>query len=112
MTNLRIAVLATCIVLANGAVAQDAAKKAEEQRQSSEMMKPQTNAPAAAPGSTMSAPMSEADRKAEEARKGSEMMKPQTNVPAGTSPSTSAPQSEADRKAAETQKKSEMMKPQ
>lgn len=111
MTNLRIAVLAACIVLANGAVAQDAAKKAEEQRQSSEMMKPHTNAPATAPGSTMAAPTSEAERRAEEARKSSEMMKPQTNVPAA-SPSTGAPQSEADRKAAETRQKAEMMKPQ
>ncbi len=112
MNNLRIAILATCVLLANGAVAQDAAKKAEDQRRSSEMMKPQTNAPAKTPGASQAAPMSEADRKAAEARRSSEMMKPQTNAPAGASSPSSSPGSQADRKAAEARKKSEMMKPQ
>jgi hypothetical protein len=112
MTKTHLLVFATSILVATSSFGQDAAKKAEEARRSSEMMKPQTQAPAMTPKS-MAKPMSEADRKAEEARKSSEMMKPQTGMPARSSAAPmTAPQSTADKKAAETQKKTEMMKPQ
>jgi hypothetical protein len=112
MTRSHLLVFAASIVVASSSFGQDASKKAEEARQSSEMMKPQTQAPAMTPKS-MAKPMSEADRKAEEARKSSEMMKPQTAAPSRSSATPmSAPQGAADRKAAETQKKTEMMKPQ
>ena len=49
MIKTRIAVLSTCLmVIAGGAFAQDNAKKAEELRRSSEMMKPPTDAPSGA----------------------------------------------------------------
>ena len=111
MTHSHLLVFATSILVATTSFAQDAAKRAEEQRQSSEMMKPQTHAPAKARNPTVT-PMSEADRKAEEAKKSSEMMKPPTAQQTRSNAAPmSAPESAADKKAAETQKKTEMMKP-
>jgi hypothetical protein len=105
-------ILATCILTAGGAMAQDAARRTEEIRQNSEAMKPQMNAPERATSSPMAAPVSEADRKAEEARMRSEAMKPETSAPASTARPATDPVSEADRKAAEARTRSEMMKPQ
>jgi len=110
MTTIGNLILTTCILMAGSAMAQDAAKRAEELRQSSEMMKPQTNAPERA--TPMAAPVSEADRKAEEARIRSEAMKPDTSAPASTAQPSAVPLSEAERKAAEARTRSEMMKPQ
>lgn len=115
MNKTGIAILSTCLMVSvGGAFAQDAAKKAEEQKNSAEMMKPPTNAPER----TMSpagqaAPVSEDDRKAEEARKRTEMMKPETSTPAGSADKapTATPTSEADRKVEEERQKTEMMKP-
>ena len=105
-------IFTTCILMTGSAMAQDAAKRAEELRQSSEMMKPKTNAPAQATTTPMAAPMSEADKKAADARMRSEAMKPETAAPATSARPSNAPMSEADRKAAEARGKSEMMKPQ
>ena len=79
MIKTRIAVLSTCLmVIAGGAFAQDNAKKAEEMRRSSEMMKPQgNNPPAGAMSHGTSKPMTAEEMKAEEARRKSEQMKPQ-----------------------------------
>jgi hypothetical protein len=116
MIKTRIAVLSTCLmVIAGGAFAQDNAKKAEELRRSSEMMKPPTDAPSGAMNKGgSSTPMSEADKKAEEMRKSSEMMKPQgNNPPAGAmSHGTSKPMTAEEMKAEEARRKSEQMKPQ
>lgn len=115
MNRMKIAALAAGLVLASsGAMAQDAAKRAEEQRNSSEMMKPQTNAPERNMMPAAPRPQSDAERKAEEMRTSSEMMRPQTSTPAaGTgSPSTASPPSAAESKAAAERQKSEMMKPQ
>ena len=78
MTTVRYCVLVTCILLAGSATARDAARKAEELRQSSEMMKPPTNAPVRST-SPPAAPVSEAEKRAEAGRKSSEAMKPHTS---------------------------------
>jgi hypothetical protein len=119
MNKMKIAVLSTCLtVFAGGVLAQnDAARRAEELQRSSEMMKPQTNAPAGAMNkgdSSMSTPTSEADRKADEMRRSIEMMKPPTQAPAAsatTGGTVSNPASEADRKADEDRQRVEQMKP-
>jgi hypothetical protein len=105
-------ILTTCILMAGSAMAQDAAKRAEEIRQSSETMKPPMNAPAQATTTPMAAPVSEAEKKAADARMRSEAMKPEMTAPATSAPPSNTPMSEADRKAAEARGKSEMMKPQ
>ena len=108
------AVAAGLVLVAGGAFAQDAEKRAEELRQSSEMMKPQTSTPERTMSPSMSRPQTESERKAEEMRTRSEMMKPETSTPSGSmekTPSSSSP-SDAETKAAAERQKSEMMKPQ
>ncbi len=115
MNRMKIAALAAGLVLASsGALAQDAAKRAEDLRNSSEMMKPQTNVPERTMMPATPRPQSDAERKAEEMRISSEMMKPQTSTPAGATdrPPTASPPSAAESKAAAERQKSEMMKPQ
>ena len=115
MNRMKIAALAAGVALASsGAWAQDAAKRAEELRNSSEMMRPQTSIPERTMMPATPRPQSEAERKAEEMRTSSEMMKPQTSTPVGAgspTPATSPP-SAAENKAAAERAKSEMMKPQ
>ena len=66
MNKMQFVVISAGLLMTTGGVfAQDAARKAEELKSSSEMMKPPTNAPAATRQSP-AAPLSEADRKAEE----------------------------------------------
>ena len=115
MNRMKLTVVAAGLMLAaSGAFAQDAARRAEELRNSSEMMKPQTNAPERTMAPAPSRPQTEAERNAEAMRTSSEMMRPQTSVPAGSPDKApmAAPQSEAERKAAAERKKSELMKPQ
>jgi len=114
MNRMTIAAMAAGLVLASSAFAQDADKRAEELRNSSEMMKPQTSVPERTMMPATPHPQSEADRKAEEMRISSEMMKPQTSTPAGATdrPPTASPPSAAESKAAAERQKSEMMKPQ
>ena len=108
------AVAAGLALVAGSAFAQDAAKRAEELRQGSEMMKPQTGTPERTMAPSMSRPQTEAERKAEEMRTSSEMMKPQTSTPSGSvdKAATSSAPSAAEAKAAAERQKSEMMKPQ
>ncbi len=114
MTKIRLTIVSACLLLTTGAFAQTDAQKAEQLRQSSEMMKPPTNPPARSTGSgSVASPVSAEERKAQERRQSSEMMKPPSNAPArpASSGSTAAPMSDADRKAAEARRRSEMMKP-
>ena len=115
MNRMNIAVIATCVMaVAGSALAQDAARKAEELRNSSEMMKPPTNAPERTMSPAGQAtPASEEERKAEEMRQRSEMMKPETSTPAAGSvdKAPAVPASESERKAEEARQRSEMMKP-
>jgi hypothetical protein len=114
MNKMQFVVISTGLLMATGgALAQDAAKRTEEIRNSSEAMKPPTDTPARTMQAP-AAPLSEADRKAEEARRSSEQMKPQTNATGTTGAggnTMAAPLSPADQKAAAEQQKSEMMKP-
>jgi hypothetical protein len=111
MNKMQFAVISAGLLMATaGAFAQDAARKTEEIKSSSEMMKPPTSAPATTMHSPAT-PTSAADRKAEEARKSSEMMKPQTNSTGATGNTMAAPPSAADQKVTAEQQKSEMMKP-
>ena len=113
MNKAQIAVIATGLLLAAGAFAQDAVKRTEQIQNSAEQMKPQMNPPER----TMAAPShaeTAAERKAREMRESSEMMKPQTSAPAGSMDKApmSSPPSAAEAKAAAERQKSEMMKPQ
>lgn len=115
MNTIKIMALAVGLALASsGAFAQDAAKRAEEMRNSAEMMKPQTNAPERTMMPAAPRPQSEAERKAEEMRTSSEMMKPQTSTPtrAMDKAPMASPPNAAESKAAAERQKSEMMKPQ
>jgi hypothetical protein len=115
MNRIKLAVVIAGLGLAaNGAFAQDAAKRAEELRNSSEMMKPQVNGPERTMAPATSRPQSEAERRAEELRISSEMMRPPTNVPAGSMDKAplSSPPNSAESKAAAEREKSELMKPQ
>ena len=112
MNMTRLALITTLLAAATGgALAQGTIDRADELRQSSEMMKPPTMATgkwqrqAQAP-----APLSEADRKAEEFRMNTEMMRPQSPSTANRATAVS-PMSEADRKVAEAMQRSEQMKP-
>jgi hypothetical protein len=114
MKMIAMAVLSTCLGLAaGGALAQDAAKRAQELRNSSEMMRPGASTPERTMSSTPSAQPSEAERKAAEAREASEMMKSQnSSAAAGTMAARpSAPPTEAERKAEAERTRSEQMKP-
>jgi hypothetical protein len=113
MNKTTFAVLTSAMLIATGsAFAQDAAKRAEEIKSSSEMMRPPTSNSATTTAPSPATPLSAADQKAEDARRSSEMMKPQTNAPAAPAGnSMAAPSSAADQKAAAEQSRSEMMKP-
>ncbi len=115
MNRMKLTVVAAGLVLAaGGAFAQDADKRAEELRNSSEMMKPQVNVPERTMAPSTSRPQTEAERRAEEMRSSSEMMRPQTSTPSGSPDKApmSSPPNAAESKAAAEREKSEMMRPQ
>lgn len=109
-------VIGTCILVASGtAIGQDADKRAEELRRSSEQMKPPTQATPGGSSMPSASPTSPEEKRAAEARTRSEQMIPQNqSTPSSASgqPSASRPMTEAEKQAEDARRRSEQMKPQ